>query len=162
MTSKRAVEELDPNLPLQKPMSQAAQFAETYVTPRLFARLALGFGFLSVVLVASGLFGTLAYRVRRRTGEIGVRVALGAPRASVMAMVLGESLRMLGIGVACGLPLSCVLSRLLRSPLYHLSYLDRTSFVVATAVTCVVAIASAVVPASRAMKIDPIDALRHE
>jgi predicted permease len=159
---RRAVEELDPNLPLQKPMSQAAQFAETYVTPRLFARLALGFGFLSVVLVASGLYGTLAYRVRRRTGEIGVRLALGAPRASVMSMVFSESLRMLGVGVACGLPLSCVLSCWLRSQLYQLSYLDRTSFVVATAVTCVVAIASAVVPASRAMKIDPIDALRYE
>ena len=159
---RRAVQEFDPNLPLQKPTSQAAQFAETYVTSRLFARVALGFGFISVVLVASGLYGTLTYRVRRRTSEIGVRVALGAPRASVMSMVLCESLWMLGIGLAFGLPLSIILSRLLRSQLFQLSYLDFTSFAAAIVTTCIVAMASAVIPASRAMEIDPIEALRYE
>ena len=77
---REAVRELDPNLPLQKPMTEAAQFAESYVTPTLFARLALGFGALATVLVASGLYAALAYRVERRSSEIGIRMALGAER----------------------------------------------------------------------------------
>jgi predicted permease len=159
---RRVVRELDPNLPVQNPMTQAAQFAETYVTPALFARLALAFGVLAVVLVAGGLHGTLAYRVERRTGEIGVRMALGAPRERVLWMIVSESLLILSAGVACGVPLSCLVSRLLRSQLYQLSYLDSTSFALAMALTSAVAIASALLPARRAAKVDPMVALRHE
>ena len=159
---RAAVRELDPNLPVQKPMTQAAQFAETYVTPRLFARLALGFGLLAVILVASGLYGTLAYRVERRSGEIGIRMALGAQRESVLWMILRESLFILGAGVIFGLPLSFFVSSLLRSQLYDLSYLDETSFAVAIALTFVVAVAAALLPARRAAKVDPMVALRYE
>ncbi|HXW92746.1 MAG TPA: ABC transporter permease [Terriglobales bacterium] len=159
---RRAVQELDPNLPVQKPMTQAAQFAETYVTATLFTRLALGFGILAVVLVASGLYGTLAYRVARRTGEIGVRMALGAPRETVLWMIVRESLVIFGVGAACGLPLSLLVSRLLRSQLYQLSYLDSTSFALAMALTSAVAMASALLPARRAAKVDPMVALRYE
>lgn len=159
---RQAVQELDPNLPVQKPMTQAAQFAETYVTPTLFARLALGFGLLAVVLVASGLYGVLAYRVQRRSSEIGVRMALGAQRATVLWMVLSESVSIFGLGLACGLPLSFFVSRLLRSQLYQLSYLDSASFVLAIAVTSTVAIVSALFPARRAASIDPMTALRYE
>ncbi len=159
---RRAVQELDPNLPLQNPMTQEAQFAETYVTPMLFARLSLWFGVLAIALVASGLYGTLAYRVQRRTGEIGIRMALGAPRESVLWMVANESLLLLGIGLAGGLPLSVVLSRFLRSQLYELNYLDALSFAVAIAVTSFVAVAATSIPARRAAKVDPMVALRYE
>lgn len=159
---RRVVRELDPDLPLQKPMTQAAQFAETYITPTLFARLAMGFGILAVLLVASGLYGTLAYRIERRTTEIGVRMALGAPRASVLWMVARESLGMLAGGWAFGLPLSFLLSRFLRSQLWQLSYLDRFSFLVAMALTLLVAVAAALVPARRAAGVDPMVALRYE
>ncbi len=159
---RRVVQQFDPNLPVQNPMTQAAQFAETYVTPTLFARLALGFGILAVVLVASGLHGTLAYRVERRTGEIGVRMALGAPRETVLWTIVSESLLIFGAGVACGLPLSFLVSRWLRSELYQLGYLDGTSFALAMALTGAVAIASALLPACRAAKVDPMVALRYE
>src|SRR5262249_18730532 len=147
---RRIVGGLDPNLPLQKPMTQATQFAETYITPTLFARLAMGFGILAVVLVASGLYGTVAYRVERRTSEIGVRMALGAARVSVLWMVARESLSMLVAGLAVGLPLSFFVSRFLRSELWHLSYLDSFSFALAMALTFLVAVAAALVPARRA------------
>jgi predicted lysophospholipase L1 biosynthesis ABC-type transport system permease subunit len=159
---RRLVGEIDPDLPLQKPMTQAAQFAESYVTPRLFARLAMGFGILAVVLVASGIYGTLAYRVQRRTNEIGVRMALGAPRARVLWMVARESLLILGIGIALGLPLSLFVSQFLRSQLYELSYLDSVSFTIAIFLTFSIAIAAALIPARRAANVDPILALRYE
>jgi predicted permease len=159
---REALRELDPNLPLQNPMTQAAQFAETYVTPTLFARLSLGFGALAIVLVASGLYGALAYRVRRRTGEIGVRMALGAPRESVVWMIASESLVLLGIGIALGLPMSFVVSRFLRSQLYQLGYLDTASFALAIALTFFVSITAASLPAWQAAKVDPMVALRYE
>jgi len=158
----RVVGEIDPDLPLQKPMTQAAQFAETYVTPRLFAHLAMGFGILAVVLVASGIYGTLAYRVQRRTNEIGVRMALGAPRARVLWMVARESLLILGIGIALGLPLSFIVSQILRSQLYELSYLDTVSFTIAIFLTFSITIAAALIPARRAANVSPILALRYE
>ena len=157
-----AIRELDPDLPLQKPMTQAAQFAESYVTPALFARLALAFGILALVLVASGLYGTLRYRVQRRTSEIGIRMALGASRASVIRMVIGESLWMFGAGMGLGLPMAFLVARFLRSQLYELPYLDATSFTIAIALTLVVALTSAALPAQRAAKVDPIVALRYE
>jgi predicted permease len=159
---RRIVQEIDPDLSLQKPMTQAAQFAETYVTPRLFARLAMGFGILAVVLVATGIYGTLAYRVQRRTNEIGVRMALGAPRASVLWMVASDSLLMLGIGSAFGLPISFFVSQFLRSQLYELSYLDSVSFTIAFFMTFSIAIAATLIPAHRAARVDPMVALHYE
>ncbi len=159
---RKTVPELDPNLPVQKPMTQAAQFAETYVTPRLFARLALGFALAAVLLVASGLYGMLSYRVQRRISEIGIRMALGAPPGIVMWMILAESLLMFGIGAAFGLPMAFLVSRFLSSQLYQLSYMDIPSFAVAIAVTFLIAIAAALLPGRRAAKIDPLTALRYE
>jgi ABC-type antimicrobial peptide transport system permease subunit len=159
---QRAIHDLDPNLPLQNPMTQAAQFEESYVTPRLFARLSLGFGLLAVVLVATGLYGTLAYRVQRRKSEIGIRMALGARRAGVVGMILRESLLMASLGFAVGLPMSLLVSRLLRAQLYRLNYLDAASFTVAITITLFVTLVAALLPARRAAKVDPMVALRYE
>jgi predicted lysophospholipase L1 biosynthesis ABC-type transport system permease subunit len=159
---QRAVHDLDPNLPLQNPATQAAQFERSYVTPKLFARLALGFGALAVVLVATGLYGTLAYRLQRRRGEIGIRMALGALRSTVLWMILRESLLIAAAGFVIGLPLALAVSHLLRSQLYHVSNLDPASFGVAVAVTFLVALGAALLPARRASRIHPMEALRTE
>src|SRR6185436_3811831 len=84
---RRAVQEIGPDLPLLNPMTQQQQFSRTYASERLFARLAAAFGVLAAVLVASGLYGSLSYRVSRRVPEIGIRMALGARRGQVMWMV---------------------------------------------------------------------------
>jgi predicted permease len=159
---QRTIHSLDPNLPLQNPMKQATQFEKSYVTPELFARLALAFGVLAVVLVATGLYGTLVYRLQRRRGEIGIRIALGALRSDVLWMILRESLLIAAAGFAAGLPLSLLVSHLLRSQLYHLSYLDPVSFLVASSTTLLVTVGAALLPARRASRLEPVEALRTE
>ena len=100
--ARKVVQQLDPNLPLIKPMTQRAQFDTTISSQMLFARLAGFFGFLAVVLVATGLYGTLAYRVSMRTAEIGVRMAVGARRGQVVWMILRDSLLLTAVGVVDG------------------------------------------------------------
>ena len=159
---RRTIREIDPNLPLQNPTTQAAQFEKSYVTSDLFARLALGFGLLAAVLVATGLYGTLIYRLQRRRSEIGIRMALGALRGAVLWMVLRESLLIAAAGFAAGFPLALGVAHLLRSQLYHLSALDPASFALAAGVTLLVSIAASLLPARRAAAVDPMRTLRTE
>lgn len=115
-----------------------------------------------MVLVATGLYGTLAYMVSRRTAEIGVRVALGAQRRNVLWMVLRESLTVCLAGIAAGLPLAILGSRLLRSSLYGIEPDDPMTFAVSFAGLLAVAVAASLVPAHRAASVDPMTALRTE
>jgi predicted permease len=161
-TVQRTVRELDPTIPLGKPQLLSASFEESYQTPALVARLAVFFACLAALLVAIGLYGTLAYRVSRRTVEIGVRLALGAQRAEVLWLVLGDSLILVAIGLATGLPLAWLASKWMASMLYELSAHDPFSFALAALGVLAVSIAAALIPARRAASIDPIRALRTE
>jgi predicted permease len=153
---------LDPNLPIQKPMTQRAQFDESYSQARLFARLSIFFGVIAALLVATGLYGTLAYRVDRRTSEIGVRMALGAQRSQVLWMVLRESLLISAVGIFVGAPLAFAGSRVMRSMLFGLRPTDPLSFAAALLCVTFVAIVAGLLPARRAATMDPIAALRNE
>jgi predicted permease len=159
---RREVQALDPNAPLQKPAILSAQFEETYLMPTLFARLGAFFGGLAALLVAVGLYGTLAYRVSRRTLEIGVRMALGAARKQVLWMILQDSLLLIAAGLAAGLPLAWFGSKLMASMLYKLPAHDPISFVVAGVGVLVVSLAAALLPARRAASVEPMQALRNE
>jgi predicted permease len=153
---------LDPNLPMQKPMTQRAQFEESYSQARLFARLSIFFGVLAVLLVATGLYGTLAYRVSRRTSEIGVRMALGAQRQQVLWMILRESLLVSASAILAGVPVAIAGARLMRSMLFGVQPGDMISFLLALFGLILVALAASIVPARRAAALDPIVALRYE
>jgi predicted permease len=159
---QRVVHEVDPTLPLGKPQALSDSFEESYQMPALVARLAVFFGCLAALLVAVGLYGTLAYRVNRRTVEIGVRLALGAQRGEVLWMVLRDSLVMVAVGLAVGLPLAWIASKWLASMLYQLPARDPFSFGVAAVGVLVVSTAAALIPARRAASIDPMRALRME
>lgn len=159
---QRVTHNLDPDLALLNPMKQATQFEKSYVTPQLFARLALSFGALAVILVATGLYGALVYRMERRRAEIGVRMALGALPGRVLQMILRESLEIAVIGLVLGVPLSLAVSRLLRSQLYHLSDRDLVSYAAATLIAVSVAVLAALVPAYQASRINPVEAIRTE
>jgi predicted permease len=161
-TVQRAVREFAPDLPLLKPMTQQSQFAESFTQERLFARLAMCFGLLAVALVTTGIYGTLAYMVNRRTSEIGIRMALGARRGQVLMMVLRESGVVFGAGVLVGVPLAIVATRLLRSMLFGVASSDPLTFAAGLALIAVVALIASVLPARRAASTDPMVALRYE
>lgn len=128
----------------------------------LFARLAGFFGFLAVVLVAAGLYGTLAYRVSMRTAEIGVRMAVGARRAPVVWIILKGSLLLATAGLVIGVPSAMLVGHALASSLYEVQPLDAVSYLLAVAGVVLVALAASVVPAARAAGVDPMRALRME
>jgi predicted permease len=159
---RKVMQQMDPNLPLIQPMTQRAQYNLTISQQMLFARLAGFFGFLAVVLVATGLYGTLSYRVNNRTVEIGVRMAVGARREQVMWMVLRDSLVLTAVGVGLGVPLAVLVGKALTSTLYGVKPYDAVSFVFAVLGVAVVAIAASMIPARRAAGIDPLTALRSE
>jgi predicted permease len=160
--AQKVVQQLDPDLPLIRPMTQRAQFDTTISRQTLFARLAGFFGILAVVLVATGLYGTLAYRVSMRTAEIGVRMAVGARREQVVWMILKDSLLLTAAGVAIGIPLAMLVGHALTSALYGVKALDAATYLLAVAAVAVVALLASAAPAGRAASIDPIRALRME
>jgi predicted permease len=161
-SARRVLQQVDPNLPLIKPMTQRAQYDLTISGQLLFARLAGFFGFLAVVLVATGLYGTLAYRVNMRTAEIGVRMAVGGRRGQVVWMILQDSLLLTTAGVVMGVPLAMLVGRAFASSLYGVKPLDAVSYFLAVVGVAVVALVASAVPAGRAASVDPMRALRTE
>lgn len=159
---RQVVRDIDPNVPLEKPMTQREQFDESYGEARMFARLGGFFGGLAALLVATGLYGTLSYRTNRRTTEIGTRMALGAQRGRVLWMVMRESLLISCAGAAAGFTLAFFCSRFLKSMLYQLSPLDAVSFGLATCCVVSVGCIAAFLPSWRAARVDPMVALRYE
>jgi predicted permease len=160
--AQKVLQEMDPNLPLLKPMAQRAQYEETISNQLLFARLAGFFAILGVVLVATGLYGTLAYRVNNRTVEIGVRMAVGARRGQVVWMVLRDSLVLTVTGVAIGIPFALLTGRALASSLYGVKPDDMATLAMAVIGIALVAAGASMIPARRAANVDPLTALRSE
>jgi predicted permease len=160
--AQSVVREFGSDLPLQQPMTQQSQFEASFSEVSLFMRLAVFFGLLAGFLVATGLYGTLAYRVNRRTAEIGVRMALGAQSAQVLWMVLRETLLVSAAGAILGVPLALAGTKLLGTTLFGLAPHDPWVFSSAIAGIFLVAILAAWLPARRAMLTDPLVALRHE
>jgi predicted permease len=140
----------------------SAQVEQMLVEERLVATLAASFGFLGLVLAVIGLYGLLAYTVARRTGEIGIRMALGADRRRVIAMVMKQAAALLLAGFAIGAPSAFALTRLAQSLLFDLSPREPATFVAAAILLAAAAVFGSFLPARRASKVDPVTALRCE
>ncbi len=161
-TVRQVVQRLDPNLPIFDMKTMEAQVDESLFIERLVASLSLLFGALATVLAAVGLYGVMSYTVSRRTREIGIRMALGAARTSVLWMVLREVAIMASAGIVLGLPVAIGLSRFVQSQLYGLSPTDPITLSMATVILGSVAMLAGYVPARRATRVDPMLALRYE
>ncbi len=161
-TVRAAIGEVAPTLPVREFSSQSEQISLRFAQERLFAKAYTAFGGLALVLACIGLFGLMSYSVGRRTGEIGVRMALGAQRRTVVAMVMGESLRLVGIGVVLGIATALWAGRFVEAVLYGLPPYDPLTIAAAVALIAVVAALAAGLPARRAARVDPMEALRQQ
>ena len=159
---RRKVQELDRALPVYQMRTLEHQLDETLGTERLIASLSVAFGVLATLLAALGLYGVMAFVVARRTREIGLRMALGADRRLVVWMMLRETLYMLAIGIAAGVPAAFLLNHYVASQLFGVKPNDLTTAAAALAILGGVALAAGFLPARRASTIDPIQALRYE
>jgi ABC-type antimicrobial peptide transport system permease subunit len=137
-----------------------AALSDSIATERLITALLGGFAIVALVMAAAGLYGVIAYTVQRRTQEIGVRVALGAEPGAVVRLVAAEGLRVAAIGMTVGALAAAVGSRALRTLLFDVSPADPVTYAMVLALFAATACAALIVPARRALRIDPIAALR--
>jgi predicted permease len=159
---RRTIAEVEPALAVFDITATDQEVARSLVREQAIARLTGFFGILALLLAAIGLYGVMSYGVARRTNEIGLRMALGAPRSNVLSLVLRDTLRLIALGLAAGLLASLAATRLATSQLYGLSASDPLTFVVATTAMALVALVAGYLPARRAADTDPMTALRHE
>ena len=156
------VNQLDPTQSITAVKTMEDYLSEEMARPRLYASLVAAFAALALLLAAVGLYGLVAYIVGQRTHEIGIRVALGAQRASVLGMVLEEGARLAVLGLILGVAAALALGRLLTALLFGVTTTDPLTYLAVSLLLLIVALAAAVIPARRAALIDPTVALRYE
>jgi putative ABC transport system permease protein len=159
---RRAVAEVDPEQPVYDFLTMRQRVLDTVWQQRLSGVLFGGFALLALALAATGIYGVLSFSVEQRTREIGVRMALGAEPGRARREILGEALRLTGIGMAAGVMGAVLLSRTLAGLLHGVRPLDPVTFGAVALLLAAVALAAGWVPAQRAMRVDPMVALRNE
>jgi predicted permease len=161
-TVREIVQQADSRIPVMNLMTQAAEIDHAMNQEIIFARLCTGFAILALVIAGVGLYGTMAYAVTRRTGEIGIRMALGAQRGAVVRMILRQVVMLAGVGGAIGLLAALAASRLVESFLFGVRASDPLALISAVAILISAALLAAYVPARKASRIDPVAAIRCE
>ena len=159
---QQTVAGLNPNLPLFNVTTLKANMRMGSVFERIVAIFAGSFGLLALILAIVGIYGVVAYTTKQRTHEIGIRIALGATKATIFRQVVGQGLRLTVAGLVVGVAVSLVLTRFLRGMLYGIGTTDWMTFSAVALLLCLVAVLACSIPARRAASIDPMQALRTE
>jgi len=159
---RRAVAEVDAGLPLYNLGTMQGRMMDSLAQSRFSTMLLTAFGAIALILAAIGVYGVISYGVTQRTQEIGIRMALGARHADVLAMVVRHGAALAGIGLAVGLAGALALSSMLTSLLFQVSPTDPPTFAAGMVVLTAVAVLAAALPAHRAARTDPMVALRNE
>jgi ABC-type antimicrobial peptide transport system permease subunit len=159
---RAAVKQMDANVPVEKLRAMNVSIGNSMDTDRIIATLAIAFAVLAALLAAVGLYGTLAYAVTRRTREFGIRMALGADRRRILSLILREAGWVVAIGIAAGIPVALALARFIESQLFGIEARDPWVVSAAAALMAAVALLAAWIPAMRAVRVQPLEALRHE
>ena len=159
---REEIRHIDSQLPLTNVSNMDELLSTSVATPRFNMALLAGLAFCAVVLAAVGIYGTISYSVGQRTGDIGVRMALGADSGDTIWLVVSQVLRVLGIGITVGVLGSLGLSRVMTGLLYGVAPTDPATYMVVGCGVVIVGIAASVIPAMRATRIDPVVALREE
>jgi predicted permease len=161
-TVREIVHQADSLVPLSNVKSQVQEINQTINQEIIFAQLCTAFAILALIIACVGLYGTVSYNVARRTGEIGIRMALGAQRARVVKMILRQVFVLTAVGLAIGVPAAFGTSKLIASFLYGMKPNDPLAITAAVVILLAAAILAGYAPARRASRIDPMVALRHE
>jgi predicted permease len=159
---RELVHQADNAIPVINVRTQAAEIDRGMNQEIIFARLCTAFAILALVIASVGLYGTMAYAVARRTGEIGIRMALGAQRGAVLRMILRQVLVLAAAGLAIGLPTALAASKLVESFLFGIKANDPPALVLAVAILLCAALTAGYMPARKASRIDPLTAIRYE
>ena len=157
-----ALKEADPYVPTYRVLTMDATIERSYWQQALYSKMFTAFAAIALALAAVGVYGVIAYSVSQRTREIGVRVALGAQRTNVLRLILGHGALLAGAGIGIGLAGALGVTRFLRAMLFGVSPFDPMSFVAVTLVLSAIAFLASYIPARRAARVDPIEALRQE
>jgi ABC-type lipoprotein release transport system permease subunit len=160
--ARRTLASINPNLAVVKFQTFQQQIADRFVEERLVSRLTMLFGALALLLATIGLYGVTAYTVARRTSEIGLRMALGADRAGVIATVLRGALIQTALGLAIGIPTALLCVRFIKAQLYEITSAGPAVLLLSALVLAIAALVAGLIPARRAASIDPAQALRTE
>jgi putative ABC transport system permease protein len=159
---RRAVAEIDPNRPLGDPRTLESYLVEQLQYPRYYSMLLGLFAFVATLLAAVGIYGIMAYAVKQRTREIGIRMALGADRRNVLGLVIRQAIWMIAIGLALGTAGAAALTRFISSELWEVPSTDPLTFVGVSLLLIAFALLACLVPTRRALQVDPVIALRYE
>jgi len=157
-----AIHRIDPDLPVAKVATLQTLVDDTMAQPRFSMLLMVMFGALALMLASVGIYGVVSFGVAQRTREIGIRMALGAERGEVFGMILRQGARLAGWGVVVGLAVAFAVTRLMRALLYGVEPFDPPTFVAVPVLLIAIALVACYVPARRAMRVDPMVALRDE